>query len=54
MVHYDAIPLLTLLSSCLSLIINIIGRLYRFRDHDSKTLSENHDNDHDVHININI
>ncbi|CAG8457748.1 3633_t:CDS:10 [Funneliformis mosseae] len=32
-VNYDAIPLLTLLSSCLCLLSNIIGRLYRFKDH---------------------
>src|SRR6266542_817809 len=38
-VFYDVIPLLTLSSSCLSLLVNIIGKLYRYRDHDGKTFS---------------
>src|SRR6266542_1046459 len=47
-VFYDVIPLLTLSSSCLSLLVNIIGKLYRYRDHDGKTfssLSKGLDND---------
>ena len=38
--YYDVIPLLTLSSSCLSLLFNIIGKLYRYRDHDGKTFSD--------------
>ena len=36
MVYYDVIPLLALLSSCLNLLCNIIGKLYRLGDYDKK------------------
>ena len=48
MVFYDVIPLLTLSSSCLSLLVNIIGKLYRYRDHDGKTFSKSSDNYNDL------
>ena len=43
MVYYDVIPLLTLSSSCLNLLCNIIEKLYRFSDHDSKLFSDKDD-----------
>ena len=42
-IFYDVIPLLTLSSSCLSLLVNIIGKLYRFRDYEGKTFSKSLD-----------
>ncbi len=50
MVYYDVIPLLTLLSSCLSLLFNVIGKLYRYRDHDVKTFSDRFSNKNDEPI----
>ncbi|CAG8503331.1 5032_t:CDS:10 [Funneliformis mosseae] len=49
-VRYDLVPILTFSSSCINLVINIIGRVYKFKEH--KWENTNHDtlfdnSDHD-------
>ena len=48
--HYDIIPLLALLSSFLSLTVNIIGKIYnvinKFKGRNNEVYSKNSNNDH--------